>query len=503
MLPAGYTGSSLFHALLSGACAAFPQALRSAELPSSPGSFKRDYGDALARFEAARAIAPERIDIARHLLRTSQEALEYADAERRVPLLEHLCEPAASPELAALELGGGSGLRPELAFEGQTYRGRAILALAERLAEAQHMTRPALRALRWIVEHVEAQGGSLDLGGQSFVALGAGAELAATRMLLEAGARVLWIDRRDPAALLARREGLSGTLVQPSGGSDLLARPRDAAAAIRAFAERYGPVHLGMFAYASGASQEWRLGAVMHAIATQLPAELLRSVALLVSPTTVSTLQPECTTAARQGLARAARWKSALRLAGLLRAPGYHAGRGIEIARATVSVQGLSYQAAQHISKLMAAETFAVHGNRLEAATPRPLTVSANVAGITRTRSLEHPLFQAAFVGAAHFGVRIFDPPATRALSGLMILHDLLNPDAPGCASVQPSDVRQKATALLSQQVHGGIYSLPFVLEHTIRVAALIGMGRKPSVLLPGNAARTELRAAAELGSGA
>ena len=106
------------------------------------------------------------------------------------------------------------------------------------------------------------------------------------------------------------------------------------------------------------------------------------------------------------------------------------------------------------------------------------------------TRSLAHPLFQAAFIGAPHFGVRIFDPATTRALSGLLILHDLLNPSAPGAAGVQPSDVRQKASALLSQQVHGGIYSLPYVLEHAIRIAALIGMGRKPSLLLGSRASK-------------
>lgn len=485
MLPAGHTGSSLFHDLLTRARERFRSALGPVELPSSPDTFKRDYGEVLARFEAARVVAPERVEIARFLLGASQEALEYDDGQRRVPLLEHLAETAASPELTTLELGAGAGLRPELPLDGQTQRGRAILGAAERLAETDQMTHAALRALRWIVEHIEAQGGRLDLRGQSFVALGAGAELAATRMLLEAGARVLWIDRSAPTALLAQREGLCGTLVQQSS-ADLLARPREVIAAIRAFAERHGPVHLGMFAYASGSSQEWRLGASMHAIATQLPADAVRSVSLLVSPTTVATLQPECTAAAQRGLAQAARWKSALRIAGLLRAPGHHAEHGVAIARATVSIQGLSYQAAQHISKLMAAESFAVHGHRLDAAR-RPLTVSANVAGITRTRSLEHPLFQAAFIGAPHFGVRIFDPAATRALSGLLILHDLLNPGAPGAAGVQPADTREKAAALLSQQVHGGIYSLPFVLEGTIRMAALIGMGRKPSVLLRGS----------------
>jgi hypothetical protein len=206
-------------------------------------------------------------------------------------------------------------------------------------------------------------------------------------------------------------------------------------------------------------------------------------VSLLVSPTTAATVQAESSLAAEQRLAARPLWQAALHRAGLLQTPGYYEAHGVRIARATVSIQGVSYQAAQYISKLASAETYAVHGTDLRAETARPITVSANVAGITRTRSLAHPLFQAAFIGAPRFGVRIFEPATTRALSGLLILHDLLHPAAPGAAAVQPSDPRLKASLLLSQQVHGGIYSLPYVLEQAIRAAAVIGIGSKPSLL--------------------
>jgi hypothetical protein len=306
-------------------------------------------------------------------------------------------------------------------------------------------------------------------------------------MMLAAGARVLWIDLADPNRLLEQAGPLSGTLVHAPAACNLLDAPGAVAAAIERFAGEHGPVHVGMFAYASGSSREWRLGAAMNAIIARVPAACVRSVALLVSPTTCATLQPECVAAASAGLGNGKRWQGALRRAGLLQSPGHYAAHGVNIARATVSVQGLSYQAAQYISKLMAAESFSVYGTRLEAQTPAPTTVSANVAGITRTRSLAHPLFQAAFIGAPHFGVRIFDPATTRALSGLLILHDLLNPQAPGSALLL-AEPQQKAAGLMSQQVHGGIYSLPYVLEHAIRIAALIGMGRKPSVFLGGKA---------------
>jgi hypothetical protein len=490
VLPTGHTGSSLFHSLLTQAAAEFPGALGAVELPRSSGSFKREYGEILARFESARVVAPERVDIARYLVKKSQASLEFAEADRRIPLDEYLTTTVASPTFTSVQLGAADGFRPELTFDGQIHRGRSVCAVADRMVEAHHMTKAARDALHWIVQHVESQGGSLDLRGQNFVVLGAGAELAATRMLLAAGARVLFIDVAEPTKLLASSAGLSGMLVTPSTGGNLLEQPREVLAAIRGFAQEHGPVHLSMFAYASGSSQEWRLGSAMTAIATHLPADALQSVTMLVSPTTAASLQPESLEAAKAGLRTGARWKTALWRTGLLGAPGHFSGHGAAIARATVSIQGLSYQAAQYIAKLAAAETFAVYGNDLGAVKRRPLTVSANVAGITRTRSLAHPLFQAAFIGAPHFGVRIFDPAETRGLSGLLILHDLLNRAAPGSASVQPGDVRKKASGLLSQQVHGGIYSLPYVLEHAIRIAAVIGMGRKPSLLLGGKPAK-------------
>jgi hypothetical protein len=271
-------------------------------------------------------------------------------------------------------------------------------------------------------------------------------------------------------------------LVRAPGAQNLLERPREIAAAIEQLATE-GPVHIGMFAYAGGASQEWRLGAAMNAITASLEPALVRSVSLLVSPTTASVLLPDSSRA--EGVRRAAApgWQRLLAAAGALRAPGHYHEHGQNVALATVSIQGLSYQAAQYISKIAAAETYAVYGTGLhEGGAAAPLTVSANVAGITRTRSLAHPLFEAAFAGAHHFGVRIFDAPTTRALSGLLILHDLLNPAAPG-APLPGGDPRERAARLHTQQIHGGIYGLPYALEGVIRAAALAGLSRNPALL--------------------
>jgi hypothetical protein len=58
VLPTGHTGSSLFHAVLAEAVAEYPQALGGARFPAAASVFKREYGAALARLEAARAASP-------------------------------------------------------------------------------------------------------------------------------------------------------------------------------------------------------------------------------------------------------------------------------------------------------------------------------------------------------------------------------------------------------------------------------------------------------------
>jgi hypothetical protein len=71
-----------------------------------------------------------------------------------------------------------------------------------------------------------------------------------------------------------------------------------------------------------------------------------------------------------------------------------------------------------------------------------PVTLSTNVAGITRTRSMAHPIFQAAFADAPSFGVRIFDPETTRALSGPTLARPS-QPHGSGCCGAA---ARRRAT---------------------------------------------------------
>lgn len=499
VLPTGHTGSSLFHAVLAEAVANYPTALGGVDFPSSASLFKREYGSALARFEAARVNAAERVEIARFIARRTQRALAFGTAECAVPLSEYLDRRVGTPALEVSLLTGLAGLPIEVPLDGKVYRGRSALEAVEKLRAAHQLTDAACAGLAWIIEHASDQGGNIDLTGQRFVLFGAGAELASTRMLLRAGASVLWVDLAEPLRSLHDVSALAGSITRAPAADDLLARPREIAAAVRAFAAD-GPVHLGMFAYAPGASKEWRLGAAMNAIVGSLEPELVRSVSLLISPTTPSVLSSETLQSAVERHDNLPAWQRLLARGGLVRHPGHHREGDTHVSLSTVSLQGLSYQAAQYISKIAAAESYAVYGTSAHAEEALPVTVSANVAGITRTRSLSHPLFDAAFLGADKFGVRVFDPETTRALNGLLMLHDLLNPSAPGAASLALAP-RDKATAVLSQQIHGGICGLPFVLEGVIRAAAVLGLASRPSLLLKKSAPReprATLAAAAE-----
>lgn len=477
VLPEGHTGSSLFHAVLAEATAAFPGVFEAAQFPERAQLFKQQYGAALARFEAARVASEQRVQIARFVVRRTQDSLLYRSANGSVPLREHLRTRAPSVSLTRTRLLGGAGLPIEVPFEGRLLRGAEVVGLIDRLRDAGQLTDAAHVALSAMLERCRQAGGKLDLRGQRFVLMGAGAELSPARLLLRAGASVLWIDLAEPARALAGEDGLAGSIFRAPEAQNLLEQPREVACAIEQFAAD-GPVHIGMFAYAGGASQEWRLGAAMNAIVSSLDPSLVRSVALLVSPTTPSVLTAETLRSESTRLAAAPGWQRALAALGAIRRPGHHAQHGQSVALATVALQGLSYQAAQYISKIAAAESYAVYGTRLEGDEQRPIPVSANVAGITRTRSLSHPLFEAAFAGAHHFGVRIFDAATTRALSGLLMLHDILP-----SSSLPTLSPRERAEALHARQVHGGIYGLPYVLEGVIRSAALLGIATHPSTL--------------------
>jgi hypothetical protein len=161
-------------------------------------------------------------------------------------------------------------------------------------------------------------------------------------------------------------------------------------------------------------------------------------------------------------------WESMCSALGLLgRGGGSVSAGGAHVTRTVVSIQGESYQEAQYLGKTLTAECWA-HFGQMNSEHRQPLRVSANSAAITRTRSLSHPVFTAAFGGATALGVETWAPRQSRRLNGLLTVHDWLCPQKP-----TPEAIR----------VHGGIHTLPYPLDSVLRVAAAIGFARSPRLV--------------------
>ncbi|SMF29161.1 hypothetical protein [Pseudobacteriovorax antillogorgiicola] len=471
-LPEGFTGSSFFRHILEEAMQRYPNDFKDIKLPSRK-DFKKSYGETVVRFEAARVNSKLRSEIAKYMVRRTQDQLQYKSPIFTGPFTQYMAGNSKPSPLETIDLGESEGFKPEVPFRGQRYEGARLKDLAELMLQEHQITKAAAKAITWISREALNDDGCINLKGQKFVILGASAELAPTAMLLKAGASVLWVDIQDCKSFVDRHKGLSGTLYFGEKARNILLEPQTIGSTIEAFADGE-PVHIGMFAYAAGASQEWRLTATMNGIVRSLEPSIVGSVSMLVSPTSPAVMQPEDLDRAKTMHRSPPAWQGVLKTLGLLNLENQFEKEGLPVARAIVPLQGVGYQAAQYISKTLAAEVFATQGVSLDG-DAKPLRVSANVAGITKTRSLQHPVFQAAFLGAKTFGVEIFEVQTTQALSGLLLLYDLLNQD---------HKVQDDPQQLFAEQVHGGIYSRAFALDPMIRIATVMGLAQKPRLLL-------------------
>jgi len=476
-LKPGVRASELLYQVLETAREAHPAAFEGLRWPGS-AAFRKQYAASLIAFEKRRVASSERAAIARTIVETSRESMVYSEGGEHTPLSAYLETEAEPLPTETVRLQQTAGLVPEVTFQGTHYRGAELGELADRWLAERWMTESAHEGIRWTLDQaMQGPQGRADLVGHKIVSLGGGAELSPTRAMLRAGADVLYLDVREPSAELMNDPRVSGTITFVPGGANLLTQPREIAATIRAFAGD-DPVHIGMYAYSGGAAQEWRLTAAMNAIVRCLPPGLVRSLVMLISPTTPGTVsaQDEATANARK------RWF--LGPLGLGRSPSA-AGQSGEapnrISHSIVGLQGVAYQAAQYIGKMMAAEVYATFG--ADERGSEGLTISAPVAPITKTASLKHPLFDAGFEGAQLFGILVSEPQPTRVMCALLAFHDLLRPDAP--SRREGLTPQERLAAIMGEQIHGGVFAQPYGLEREIMAAAVAGLARKPSLLPP------------------
>ncbi len=469
VLTGGRSASTWFHRILSAVEADYPMVFGDSGSVGSVDEFKKSYAQRLPRFEAARADAAGRCEVAHSLVTAASTAFSWEDDRGERPLMEHLGSHHEPLDVVDTTFTGRHRLEPHVVVGGTRLTGDGLLSYAVGLSERGSASPAVPDGVRWLVEIAGTEG--VDLSDRRIVMLGAGAELAPTSMWLQGGADVLWIDVAQPPAELLDSDDSSGRLTWIPEGADLLAVPGRIRGTIERFAGDHA-VDVGLYAYAPGRTREWRLTGVMNAIVDTLPPGMVRTVTMLVSPTTCGILSSTEVDEERRCREARPRWQAVAERIGLLGNGVGHAAHGHASANCgIVPIQGASYQAAQYLGKLMAAEAW-VAGDP-------PLHVSANTAGISRTESLRHPVFDTAFAGSGAFGVETFPSATTASLNGLLALRDWLDPEGPSRQASSNSRV-DRARAVTATRVHGGIYQLPYPIEPTLRVATALGVARDP-----------------------
>ena len=456
------SASAILYALLNDAIKAFPGELVIDAWPINLAVFRKLYVTLLPEFEAARLASSKRREIAHYLANAMQQQLVWmsADTVQAAQTLQQRLSVVAEP-LTLKQIRGTKDCadvghwKPSFTYRGVLWEDFA--ALGFELAKRNVTSSAAAKALGWMGGQLP-DNGELQLVGRKIAVLGAAAEMAPTELLLKTGADVLWIDRAPPPVEWLQSGEFSGTLHYPVQNADLLTQPNEILATLLTFANG-DPIDLCLYAYAPGQAREMRLTGAMNALVNAMPRELIASVTMLVSPTTPTELQADDLAAMQSRRDQRPIWEAMLEALGLLGWGGGSVKKDqAAVVRTVVSIQGASYQVAQYFGKVLMAESWASQG----------LRISANTAAITKTRSLDHPVFAAAFGGAAALGVETFTPEQSQCLNGLLAIHDWLHEDLP-----VPGRLR----------VHGGIHTLPYPLEAALRPAAAIGFARSPALI--------------------
>ena len=102
---------------------------------------------------------------------------------------------------------------------------------------------------------------------------------------------------------------------------------------------------------------------------------------------------------------------------------------------------------------------------------------SIHVAPSTTTASvLSNPALAAGFRGARAFGIEVFEPATTHALTAALWVHDLRNPQS----AAHPAVPLKHPLQLLTEGAnHGGLWRVPYLPRSVLPFAALLGMMKR------------------------
>ncbi|GAB3106783.1 hypothetical protein GCM10027055_01490 [Janibacter alkaliphilus] len=435
-------------------------------------AWRKDYVPLVHALTAASATSPEAgTRIAADGLAAMRRRMVLVDGEMETTLAEVDLdrEPVEAP-FATESVHGTADPVTELRvpYQGRELAGDELLAQLQRWVEAGVVEPSFAEAVGEVVATPEW----LALPDQQVLLVGAGAEMGPLEPLLSWGVDVHAIDLPRSKAWRYKRglaAGGAGRLSFPvdahgDSGADLVHQPAQVLDWIRR--ERTGdPLAVGMHAYADSGVHV-RVSAAADLLMTALTADDPRTaLAWLATPTDAFVVPPEVVAEARR------RWRTRSAVTKGAQAPLRRAGRGhlfapayadapdggAGVADILVPQQGPNYAIAKRLQRW--------RGVAAEGGGQR---VSFNVAPATWTRSVvKNPVLGAAYAGAHHFGVEVFQPETVRPLMAALLVRDLVR-ERPTRA--HPEELFSEAAA------HGGLWRAGYEPKTALGVAAVAGL---------------------------
>ena len=263
--------------------------------------------------------------------------------------------------------------------------------------------------------------------------------------------------RRRPEAAPC---GCRSPQTEPAG-LDVVADPAATRAWLAAELGDSTPV-LGMYGYADGGAHVLLSGAfdaIAAGIGSRRPDA---AIAFLATPTDSYVVPARAVAKARAAyrarrLRRVAQAPLKLASGGRLYRPAYENGAQAPVADALIEQQGPNYAIAKRLQRWQ---------GLLAAADGRQ--VSFNVAPATLTRSVtKNRVLAAAYAGARHFGIEIFEPATTRILMAALLVHDLHR---------RPAEQPQGEVLFSDGAAHGGLWTAAYEPRSALGLAAVAGL---------------------------
>lgn len=431
-------------------------------------NWRNRYAEHLRRaFEAGLVSEDAAVRIARDGLASLHRRMLVSDGEDEVPL-DEVFDAAVRRPLHTETISGNGERVEELAIPvgGEMLSQGRLQRQLDAWVKEGSMEPDAAHAIREVVRHPEW----LSMPGKKVAVLGATAEMGPLRALLSWGAEVVALDLPRPElwkTLLPLAAESGGVMHYPvhepgderSAGVDLLT---DLAAAHAWLSGFGGELVLGNYVYADGVTN-LRVSMASDALAVRMLADRDDiSLAYLATPTDVFGVPANVVEASADAYDhRALRVIRPLLKAvsgGKLLRRNYPRGEDPGVIDAIIPQQGPNYLLAKRLQRW-----------RATVARRDGAAVSMHVAPPTKTSSVtKSRVLAAAYGGAHHFGVHVFEPATSNHLMAVLLIHDTY---------AGTGELREPWREEAEKAIHGGLWRGPYAPRSALGLALTLGAG--------------------------